>query len=125
MKYIITESQLKTLRKYMKTFINEGYDDNLPLGAAQDPRNPENQSYGLSDEDTIYTITDNRGKTLVTASYSEVTDEIHLEDIYNKNVSNQILDRLRELQDNGALSIVFSDSDTITYDELMDRTQEN
>jgi hypothetical protein len=125
MKYIITESQLKTLRKYMKTFINEGYDDNLPLGAAQDPRNPENQSYGLSDEDTIYTITDNRGKTLVTASYSEVTDEIHLEDVYNKNVSNQILDRLRELQDNGALSIVFSDSDTITYDELMDRTQEN
>lgn len=109
----------------MKTFINEGYDDNLPLGAAQDPRNPENQSYGLSDEDTIYTITDNRGKTLVTASYSEVTDEIHLEDVYNKNVSNQILDRLRELQDNGALSIVFSDSDTITYDELMDRTQEN
>jgi hypothetical protein len=125
MKYLITEKQLKTLRKYMKSFINEGYDDNLPLGAAQDPRNPENQSYGLSDEDTIYTITDNRGKTLVTASYSEVTDEIHLEDIYNRNVSDEILDRLQELQDNGALSIVFSDSDTITYDELMDRSDES
>ena len=124
MKYLITEKQLKTLRKYMKTFINEYSMDDYIQGT-NDPRNPENQSYGLSDEDTIYTITDNRGKTLVTASYSEVTDEIHLEDIYNKNVSDEILDRLRELQDNGALSIVFSDSDTITYDELMDKSDEN
>jgi hypothetical protein len=125
MKYLITEKQLKTLRKYMKSFINEGYDDNLPLGAAKDPRNPENKSYGLSDEDTIYTITDNNGKVLVTASYSEVTDEIHLEDIYNENVSDEIINRLRELQNNGALSIVFSDSDTITYQELMDRSSES
>jgi hypothetical protein len=109
----------------MKSFINEGYDDNLPLGAAKDPRNPENKSYGLSDEDTIYTITDNNGKVLVTASYSEVTDEIHLEDIYNENVSDEIINRLRELQNNGALSIVFSDSDTITYQELMDRSSES
>jgi hypothetical protein len=28
MKYIITENQLKTLRKYMKTFINEDVEDN-------------------------------------------------------------------------------------------------
>lgn len=125
MKYLITEKQLKTLRKYMKTFVNEESSMDSYIQGDNDPRNPANQSYGLSDEDTIYTITDNRGKTLVTASYSEVSDEIHLEDVYNKNVSDEILDRLRELQDNGALSIVFSGSDTITYDELMNREDEN
>ena len=125
MKYLITEKQLKTLRKYMKTFVNEESSMDSYIQGDNDPNAPWNKSYGLSDEDTIYTITDNRGKTLVTASYSEVTDEIHLEDVYNKNVSDEILDRLQELKDNGALSIVFSDSDTITYDELMNREDEN
>ena len=124
MKYLITEKQLKTLRKYMKTFVNEGYDDNLPLGAAQDPRNPENKSYGLSEDDTIIRVTDNRGKTLVTVSYSEITDEIHLEDIYNRNVSDEILDRLQELKDNGVLWDLIS-GDSITYDDLMNREDEN
>jgi hypothetical protein len=124
MKYLITEKQLKTLRKYMKSFVNENSMDSYIQGD-NDPRNPANKDYGLSDEDTIYTITDNRGKTLVTASFSEITDEIHLEDIYNRNVSDEILDRLQELQDNGVLDIVFKNSDTITYGDLMDRSQES
>jgi hypothetical protein len=122
MKLVITENQLKTLRKYMKSFINEG--DN-------DPNAPWNKDYDSDgDEVSILDIVDNNGKLLVRAKYDSEMDEIYTEDITkNINIINSIENRLEELKDNGTLSIILDvaaeNNDRITYQELMDRSQES
>jgi hypothetical protein len=126
MKYLITENQLKTLRKYMKSFINEGYDDNIPSGTANDPNAPWNKDYDSDgDEVSILDIVDNNGKLLVRAKYDSEMDEIYTEEnTKDINIINSIENRLEELKDNGALDIIL-DNDRITYQELMDRSQES
>jgi hypothetical protein len=126
MKYLITEKQLKTLRKYMKTFVNEESSMDSYIQGDNDPNAPWNKDYESGDDEvSILDITDNSGKLLVRAKYDPNMDEVYTENKTNNiNVINSIEDRLEELRKSGALSIILDD-DRITYDELMDREQEN
>jgi hypothetical protein len=125
MKYLITENQLKTLRKYMKSFINEANMDSYIQGD-NDPNAPWNKDYDSDgDEVSILDIVDNNGKLLVRAKYDSNMDEIYTEEnTKDINIINSIENRLEELKDNGVLDIIL-DNDRITYQELMDRSQES
>ena len=128
MKYLITEKQLKTLRKYMKSFINEESSMDRYIQGDDDPNAPWNKSYEPSEDDNIriVTITYN-GKEVATATIdfndSEIYTEFHTN---NPDMNNSIEDRLDELKAGGMGVVdIKLDGDTITYDELMSRKDEN
>jgi hypothetical protein len=127
MKYLITEKQLKTLRKYMKSFINEYSMDDYIQGIGN-PKNPIYQSDELSEDDNIriVTITYN-GKKIAKATIDYDANEIYTDfDTNNRDMNNSIEDRLDELKAGGMGVVdIKLDGDTITYDELMDRSDEN
>ena len=113
MKYLITEKQLKTLRKYMKTFINEA---NVPDWQSQgdlDPKAPWNQSDEPSEE-VIVTL---NGKkiAILQINNDEVEPRFYTN---NETVKDNINNKLKELYDNGMLDEISND-DTIEYKDLM------
>jgi hypothetical protein len=125
MKYLITEKQFKTLKKYIKSFINE-YDMDRYIQGDDDPNAPWNKDYESDDDDvSIIDIVDDNGNLLVRAKYYSERDEIDTEEnTKDINIINSIENRLKELKDNGALDIIL-DNDEITYDVLMDKSDES
>jgi hypothetical protein len=114
MKYLITENQLKTLRKYMKNFINEemsddDYERRQERGDMQtDPDEDDNMS--------VVTVIHN-GKKI-----AKIEIDLENSDFYintnNQNIENNIENKLQELKDAGMLDMI-TDNPTISYQELM------
>jgi hypothetical protein len=117
MKYLITEKQLKTLKKYMKSFINENDMDSYIQGD-NDPRNPANKSYEYSEDDniSIVNVTHN-GRKIAKITIDFDNNEFYI-NTNNQNIENDIETKLQELKDAGMLDSI-ADNDTIAYQELM------
>ena len=85
MKYIINESQLKMIRKYMKTFINESDIPDWYIQGDRDPNAPWNQNDEPDEDDEYYkpvereieiTITDKHsGKPLMLVQIAAESNE--------------------------------------------------
>jgi hypothetical protein len=117
MKYLITEKQLKTLRKYMKNFINENDMDSYIQGD-NDPNAPWNKSYEYSDDDNVSIVTViHNGRKIAKITIDFDNDEFYV-DTNNQNIEDDIETKLQELKDAGMLDSI-ADNDTITYQELM------
>jgi hypothetical protein len=113
MKYLITENQLKTLRKYMKNFINEDSMDSYIQGD-NDPRNPANKDYDSAGEIVFVTL---NGKKI-----AEIEIDLENNDFYistnNQNIENNIENKLQELKDAGILDSI-TNNPTISYKQLI------
>lgn len=111
MKYIINESQLKMIRKYMKTFINEADVPDWYIQGDRDPNAPWNQSDEPNEDDEYYapverhidiTITDKHsGKPLMLVQIAaesneegflsaELVDVIPDEKIFFKKIEDKV-----------------------------------
>jgi hypothetical protein len=121
MKYLITEKQLKQIRKYMKNFIKENDMDSYIQGD-NDPNAPWNKSYGFNEDDDIriVNVTYN-GKKIAKITIDFDNNEVYT-DFYtnNQSINNSIDDKLDELKAEGmGVLEILADNDTITYQELM------
>lgn len=118
MKYLITEKQLKTLRKYMKTFINEANVPDSYIQGDFDPKAPWNQSDEPSEEKK-FSITYNN-KIIADVEIDKSGDfEVYFStDFSDEDIETEIEDKLVELNDNGMLDEISND-DTIEYEDLM------
>lgn len=121
MKFIITEKQLKTLRKYMKSFINENDMDRYIQGD-DDPNAPWNKDYAYNEDDniSIVNVTYN-GRKIAKITIDFDNDEVYT-DFYtnNKNINDSIDDKLDELKAEGmGVLEILADNDTVTYQDLM------
>jgi hypothetical protein len=133
MKLIITETQLKKLRKYMKTFINENYDDNIPSGTERDPNAPWNKdknydpfSYDQDGDDNklIFDVYIDK-KIVAKVSVDFDLDEVLIKgnrnavDENGENIYNNIENKIYELKDEGVLSDLI-ENDVVDYYELIE-----
>jgi hypothetical protein len=113
MKYIITEKQLRILRKYMKSFVNEDSMDSYIQGD-NDPRNPANKDYDSSGEIVFVTL---NGKKIAKLEIDLDNNDFYIS-TNNQNIENNIENKLQELKDAGMLDSI-ADNPTISYQELM------
>lgn len=122
MKYLITEKQLKTLRKYMKKFLNEDSSMDSYIQGDNDPNAPWNKSYGSSEDDnvSIVMVTYN-GRKVAKVTIDFDNNEVYT-DFYtnNRDMNNSIEDKLDELKAGGmGVLEILADDDTVTYQDLM------
>jgi hypothetical protein len=113
MKYLITETQLKTLRKYMKTFINESDVPDWYIQGDRDPNAPWNQS----DEPSEEVIVTFNGKEIAIIQIDNNQFDINFY-INNETIKDNINNKLDELYNDGMLDSL-SDDTTIEYKDLM------
>jgi|LakMenE18May11ns_1017448.scaffolds.fasta_scaffold8923017_1 hypothetical protein len=115
MKYLITEKQLKTLRKYMKTFVNEANMDSYIQGD-NDPKAPWNRDE--PSEEKKFSITYNN-ETIAEVEIDEYDYNVSFStDFSDEDIETEIEDKLVELNDKNMLDELSNDN-TIEYEDLM------
>lgn len=118
MKYLITEKQLKTLRKYMKNFINEESSMDSYIQGDNDPRNPANKDYGYDEDDNMSVVTViHNGKKIANIEIDLDNNDFYI-NTNNQNIENNIENKLQELKDAGMLDSI-ANNPTISYQKLM------
>jgi len=118
MKYLITENQLKTLRKYMKTFINEA---NIPDSYITGNQGNQYAPWDQTDEPSQELIVRLNGKNIAILQINDGAIQTRFAKNLDQNIINDIDNKIMELYDNNMLDELSNyDDDIIDYKELMD-----
>jgi len=118
MKYLITENQLKTLRKYMKTFINEA---NIPDSYITGNQGNQYAPWDQTDEPSQELIVRLNGKNIAILQINDGEVEPSFHKNLEQTIKDDINNKIMELYDNNRLDELSNyDDDIIDYKELMD-----